>query len=209
MTGIQTWLDRQTRHTAPLLATEADGLTVQTHLQGRERKRLTLTRHPDFDAIMIDMVEAGLQDPAWQGFVYVMFTGPEDHLVPRYIGKAERRGVRNTLSANLARIRTNMDKFGRWGYNSAYHLGELSHAVLAGAFKPGPPKRNYTRWRDALFVSSHPPVLRTPVCVHLLPWRCGMRGPSGLVGSVAAVEYELIALAGAAYPAELLNTRGR
>ena len=132
MTGIQTWLDGQTRHTAPLLATEADGLTVQTHLRGRERRRLTLTRHPDFDAMMIGMVEAGLQDPTWQGFMYVMFTGPEDCLVPRYIGKAEKRGVRNTLSANLARIRTNMDKFGRWGYNSAYHLGELSHAVLGG-----------------------------------------------------------------------------
>lgn len=173
MTGIQTWLDGQTRHTAPLLATEADGLTVQTHLRGRERRRLTLTRHPDFDAMMIGMVEAGLQDPTWQGFMYVMFTGPEDCLVPRYIGKAEKRGVRNTLSANLARIRTNMDKFGRWGYNSAYHLGELSHAVLGGgAFKSGPPKRNYARWRDALFISSQPPVL---------PFIC-CRGAAGCVG---------------------------
>lgn len=209
MIRLQDWLDAQPKHTAALFETEADGMTVHTHNRGKAQDRLTLTRHPEFDRAMIEMVESGLSDPDWYGFLYVMFTGAEETLIPRYIGKAEKKGVKNDVSVNLVRLRTDPSKFGRWGYNSAYHLGELSHAVLGDAFKPGKHKSNYGRWRDALFASVVPPILREPVFIHLVPWRSGARGPSGMVGSVAAVEYELIALAAAAYPSELLNTQGR
>jgi hypothetical protein len=40
-------------------------------------------------------------------------------------------------------------------------------------------------------------------------WRDGMRGPFGLVGSVPAVEKELIALCGGAEGSCLLNVDGR
>lgn len=209
MIRLQEWLAAQPKYTAALFETHADGITVQTHRRGASQDRLTLTRHPEFDLTMIEMVESGLIDPDWLGFLYVMFTGSGAALIPRYIGKAEKKGVKNDISVNLVRLRTDPTKFGRWGYNSAYHIGELSHAVFGDAFKPGKHKGNYGRWRDALFATTVPPVLREPVFVHLIPWRTGDRGPSGMVGSVAAVEYELIALAAAAYPAELLNTQGR
>jgi len=209
MIRLQEWLDTQLKYTTLLFETQADGLTVQTHRRGATQDRLTLTRHPEFDLAMIEMVEGGLINPDWLGFMYVMFTGAGAALIPRYIGKAEKKGVKNDVSVNLLRLRTDSTKFGRWGYNSAYHIGELSHAVLGDAFKPGKPQGSYGRWRDALFSSTAPPVLREPVCIHLIPWRSGARGPSGMVGSVAAVEYELIALAAAAYPVELLNTQGR
>lgn len=209
MMPVTAWLAAQEKLTAPLFDTEDDGVTVRTHRRGTHLDRVTLTRHPAFDAAMIDMVEAGLRDPEWHGFLYVMQTGAGESVVPRYIGKAEKRGVKNAVSANLLRIRTDHAKFGRWGYNRAYHIGELSHAVLGEAFGPGTPARSYVRWRDALFEAVHPPTLKVPVQMHLIPWRTGMRGPSGLVGSVAAVEYEVIALAAHAFPDHLLNIHGR
>lgn len=209
MIDFQEWLAAQQKHTVPLFDTEDDGLTVRTHLRGKHKDRLTLRRHPAFDAAMIEMVEAGLEDPDWHGFLYVMHTGAGRTSVPRYVGKAEKRGVKHDVSANLARIRHNPDRFGRWGYNSAYHLGDLSHAVLGEAFKAGRATGKYGRWRDALFTQSSPPVLRAPVWVHLIPWDTAGRGPSGLMGSVASVEYEVIALAGALYPDDLLNVQGR
>lgn len=209
MTPFTAWLAAQEKLTAPLFDTENDGVTVRTHRRGRHLDRVTLTRHPAFDAAMINMVETGLQDPEWHGFLYVMHTGTGESLVPWYIGKAEKRGVKNDVSANLIRIRTDHAKFGRWGYNRAYHIGELSHAVLGEAFGPGLPARSYGRWRDALFEAVEPPRLKAPVYVHLIPWRTGMRGPSDLLGSVAAVEYEVIALAAHAFPDVLLNTHGR
>ena len=209
MISLQDWLAAQEKFSVPLLDTDQDGLSVRTQLRGKNRDRLTLRRHPAFDAAMIELVEAGLLDPDWHGFLYVMHTGTGELLIPRYVGKAEKKGVKNEISANLARIRHDPDKFGRWGYNSAYHLGELSHAVLGEAFKLGQPKKSYGRWRDALFAQTSPPVLRAPLWVQLLPWRTGSRGPSGLLGSVAAVEYELIALASAAHQEALLNVQGR
>jgi hypothetical protein len=206
---LQDWLAAQPKHTAALFETEADSLTVHTHTRGKAQDRLTLTRHPEFDQAMIEMVEGGLSDPDWHGFLYVMCTGAGAALIPRYIGKAEKKGVKHDVSVNLVRLRTDPSKFGRWGYNSAYHFGELSHAVLGEAFKPGKHAGSYGRWGEALFASLMPPVLREPVFIHLIPWRTNARGPSGLIGSVAAVEYELIALAAAEYPVELLNTQGR
>lgn len=209
MIHLPKWLAQQERYVTPLLDTADDGLTVNTHLRGKERTRRALTRHPSFDAAMIEMVTAGLTDDAWQGFLYVLHTGESDQLTPRYIGKAEKKGVKHPVSANLVRIASNADKFGRWGYNKAYHIGELSHAVLGEAFVPGHALGKYHRWAAALFETLDPPKLRVPVSVSLVPWRDDTRGPSGLIGSLAAVEYELIALAAVAYSDELLNVQGR
>jgi hypothetical protein len=206
------WLETQpSRSVAPLFDTEEDTLQVRSHQRGKEGLRRTLTRHPDFDTAMITLVETGLADPDWVGLLYVMHTGTGDTWTPRYIGKAERRGVKHEVSVNLVRLRHDPSKFARWGYNSAYHLGELSHAVFGEEFQTSAllPKASYTRWAAALFASLHPPVLKEPVSVTLLPWWADSQGPSGLIGSVAAVEYELIALASAEYGEKLLNVQGR
>ncbi|GGR61329.1 hypothetical protein GCM10008959_24140 [Deinococcus seoulensis] len=81
--------------------------------------------------------------------------------------------------------------------------------MLGEAFKPGRAPGKYHRWAAALFETLEPPKLQMPVSMSLIPWRDGLRGPSGMIGSLAAVEYELIALAAAAYPEALLNVQGR
>jgi hypothetical protein len=150
-------------------------------------------RHPDFDAALIDTAKWGLLDPVWQGFVYPTHFGPRETLEPLSIGKTERRGKTQPISFNVANIRANQHAFGRWGYGLAYHLGDLSHAIFREpAYKK--PDRKHARWAEHLFRQLDPPRLRQPVFVTLVSWHDGMRGPSGLVGSVPAVEKELIAL---------------
>lgn len=145
------------------------------------------------------------------GFLYVMHVGEGENWRPLYIGKAECLGVRQEVSAKLANIRTNLGFFDLWGYDSAYHIGELSHAVFGKAFQTymGKPKKSYLRWAEALFQTLSPPVLREPVNVSLMPWRESSREPSRLLNRVDAAEYELIALGSAGYGATLLNTQGR
>lgn len=124
-----------------------------------------------------------------------------------YVGKAEKRGKNHTISVNLRNIRANHGFFARWGYNTDYHVGDLCHALFGfSAYQP--PAQKYRRWAQVLFASLEPPTLRAPVTV-LLPWFEDSRGPSGLRGSVAAGEKEVIALASALHGEHLLNTDGR
>ena len=76
--------------------------------------------------------------------------------MPLYIGKAETFGKGDgNLSANISDLATGNSKFRQWGYNYAYHIGDLSAATLVGhpgaghEFDKVTPK--YTAWRDALF----------------------------------------------------------
>ena len=74
-----------------------------------------------------------------------------ERVVPLYIGKAETfgKGDRN-LSANISDLATGTGKFGRWGYNYAYHIGDLSAVTLAG-HPENKSTAKYAAWRDALF----------------------------------------------------------
>jgi hypothetical protein len=205
VTVLEQWF---AAHVTPLSSAplfDAEGLAVRTFQQGEFTK---LRRHPDFDRLMIATVEEGLVHEDWQGFVYVLYRPTTAGPVPLYIGKAERRGVTRELSANLENISRNRQKFGRWGYARYYHIGDLSHAMFGGPTKKKP-ERKYHRWAASLFVDVDPPTLRAPVRVALISWYAGMHGPSGLVGTVATVEKELIALASAAFPQDLLNVDGR
>jgi len=102
--------------------------------------------------------------------LYVMHTGTSGTWTPRYIGKAERRGVKHEVSVNLVRLRSDPSKFARWGYHSAYHLGELSHALFGTEFQTSalcPKPVTHAGRRRCLPLQ--PPVLKEPVSVTLLP----------------------------------------
>lgn len=157
---------------------------------------------------MIEMIEAGVMDDDWHGYLYIMGIGEKEAFTPLYVGKAEKLGKSNNLSANLKNIRTNHGFFGRWGYNTDYHVGDLSHALFEFKAYRDPAKK-YRRWAQALFQTFDPPRLREPVFVYLAPWFTCSRGPSGLMGSVPAAEKEVIALASALQGERLLNTDGR
>jgi hypothetical protein len=97
--------------------------------------------------------------------------------------------------------------FARWGDGVAYHIGDLSH-VLFGFKAYRQPTRKYKKWATALFVSADPPRLKEPVTLYLAPWVEDSAGPSGLAGSLAAVEKEVIALASVQFSVSLLNVDG-
>lgn len=201
---ISEWLKSTAAITVPLFDT--NGLEPRVFSWGGMRK---LRRHPTFDETLIKVVEKGLTHERWQGFIYIMHFGSASEIEPLYIGKAERKGRTHELSVNIRSIRTNQSKFGRWGYRLAYHIGDLSHAIFReeGSYKP--PDKKYERWAKSLFESLDPLLLRRPVYVSLISWYEGMHGPSGLVGSVPAVEKELIALCSSMCGGSLLNVDGR
>jgi hypothetical protein len=185
--------------TAPLF--EAAGLLVTTFDYHR---RKTLKRHHDFDRLMIEKVERGLQQPSWQGFVYVMHWNCGD-VSPLYVGKTERCGRKRAVSTNIENIRSNDGYFGRWGYSRYYHIGDLSHAMFGGRDE-GMFNSDYRRWADRLFSSDEPPRLRQKVSVALIDWFEGKHGPLRLPLSVRDAEKEIIKLAKRLDP-KLLNFR--
>lgn len=144
-----------------------------------------------------------------------MYTLDGDTLIPRYIGKAAKYGNDGeSLSNNLKNVRTNRTKFARWGNGYAYHIGDLSNAVLnhhdieayhTDRSAPG----KYQQWAEELFINGSR-KLREPVYFWARPWRIDDTGPFyDFETKLEALEYYLIALAGSLYPEILLNTEGR
>jgi hypothetical protein len=186
------------------LFSEVEPLQVRIKSSGARR---ILCRSGQMEAAMIDIVEAGLTRPDWEGLLYVMGWGPPDAFRVLYVGKAERKGVKHPVSANIANIRSNLHKFARWGDGIAYHMGDLSHALFGfESYKAPSPK--YRRWAETLFACHDPPILKEPVYLSLLPWYVGMKGPSGFAGALAGVEKEVIALAGWQFADIILNRDG-
>lgn len=85
------------------------------------------------------------------GILYMMLAREGETLVPLYIGKAETfgKGDRN-LSANIGDLANGTAMFGRWGYNYAYHIGDLSAVTLSG-HPDTKASIKYKAWRDKLF----------------------------------------------------------
>jgi hypothetical protein len=206
MLSLVEWFQAVPGHRfVPLFATDAS-LVVQTKLSGPQERRL-LCRSAKMEQAVIEMVEEGLNNPSWQGLLYVMGWGEGTTFRPLYVGKAERAGVKHPLSVNLANIRTNRHMFARWGDGLAYHIGDLSQALFGWDAYLQPSKK-YKRWVSVLFVSAEPPRLREVVTLYLAPWVGGCKGPSGLAGSLPAVEKEVIALGSVQFADCLLNVDG-
>jgi hypothetical protein len=187
----------------PIFEEEAP-LQVVTRISGGRR---LLCRSQEMETAVIDMVEAGLGAPDWEGLLYVMGWGEPDAFKVLYVGKAERKGVKHPISANIVSIRTNKHKFARWGDGLSYHIGDLSQALFGfKAYRQAP--ATHRRWAQTLFTTFEPPVLKQRVYLYLIPWFSGMTGPSGLAGSLPAVEKEVIALAGFQFADSILNRDG-
>ena len=134
-------------------------------------------------------------------------------LIPLYIGKAETigRGDAN-LSANLRNLRTSKDKFARWGDNYAYHIGDLSAAVLTchPAEKRSP---KYSEWALKIFKSAptERPQLAFDVYFWAKAWKSSDVGiwPNLSPTRLAFLEYLLIGVASTVFSGALLNYEGR
>lgn len=181
----------------PLFETD-ENLQVKTRITKSERK--LLKRSEKMEEAVISIVEKGLSDEEWEGLFYIMGKGELNRFRPIYVGKAEKKGTKNAI------VRT-YEIFARWGDGTAYHIGGLSQVLFQ--FKSyQPPTKKYTRWANALFSSFDPPILKEPIYLYVAPWYSTLRGPSGLICSLPAVEKEIISLASEQFKSTLLNVDG-
>ena len=137
----------------------------------------------------------------------------DNQIVPLYIGKAEAigRGDGN-LSANIANLHRDKSKFARWGDNYAYHVGDLSAAILPG-HQPQKINPKYMEWGLRLFVAAPTdrPKLKHDVYFWVKAWRKSdisiwhELSPTRL----AFLEYLLIGVASTLFAKSLLNYEGK
>jgi hypothetical protein len=97
------------------------------------------------------------------------------------------------------------------GYGYAYHMGDLSCAVLAG-HEPRRPTPKYLRWAKRLFVEAPAlvPRPRFEVRFWCIPWGPASPGIWEEFGAcpLAFIEYLLIGVASLLFPDDLLNEEG-
>ena len=201
----------------PLFETDEDGV-VQVKNHGRDNRPI-LKRSRRMESLLstegrkvVDDWQGS--DDTYEGVIYIMYTLAGVQLVPRYVGKAGKYGTDGErLSANLRNVRTNRSKFARWGDGYAYHIGDLSAAVLDHHEDPdvnrdrNPPGK-YQKWADALFVEDTR-QLKQPVYFWARAWKYDDTGPFyGFETSLEALEYNLINLGSDLYPEKVLNSEG-
>ncbi|MED4781014.1 hypothetical protein [Brevibacillus choshinensis] len=196
----------------PLFETEGSKVTVFDY--GLNNRKV-LKRSEHMKDTIIDEVEKLINDyndgtNQYEGLIYMMFWKVDQNVIPLYIGKAEKYGKKGqNFSSNLNIQNENF--FARWGYNYAYHLGDLSAVVCLG--HPTDKANNkYEKWAKALFCS-HPteqPQLKQQVFFWTTCWRKGEVGVWKEFGSTSLtfLEYLLIGLASDVFPNTLLNAEG-
>lgn len=195
-----------------LFATGPDG-AVEVFPYGRDGRPL-LRRSVEMEELLAGTVEQVLTSAPGEAddVLYLMHRlDAMGQVVPLYVGKAGRHGRTGGVSANIASIRANAGKFARWVYNYAYHLGDLSAAVLLG-YPPSKIAPKYRRWAAHLFTEApvSAPRLRIPVRFWCTSWGPGSRNIWAEFGDcpLAFAEYLLIGVAGLLFPGELLNDEG-
>lgn len=142
----------------PLFALSDDG-SVQILRIGNQRIPVLRRSSAMEDMIGRSVAKILASSPeTCEGLLYLMHRlDDQGEVIPLYVGRAGRHGKNGTLvSANLKGIErtqhgewTNGRKFARWGYGYAYHLSDLSCAVLEGHSRRPTPK--YQCWAQRLF----------------------------------------------------------
>ncbi|WNQ12063.1 hypothetical protein MJA45_03095 [Paenibacillus aurantius] len=145
----------------------------------------------------------------YDGLIYMMLWKLEGEIIPLYIGKAEKYGKKGgNLSENM---KGDSGKFCRWGYNYAYHIGDLS-AVVCPDHLPEKRTRKYKKWAEKLFetIQTDSPVLRQQTYFWISPWSKDWTGIWKDYGktSLTFLEYLLIGVASEIYSDTLLNDEG-
>jgi hypothetical protein len=205
-------------NSVPLFSSDRDGF-VETREIGKKAKRKVLVRHREMEEMILKETDILVGDWSqkaheYDGQIYIMYwRGSDACLEPLYIGKAETfgRGDRN-LSANILNLRSSKDKFARWGDNYAYHIGDLSAAVLTNhPLEKRNPK--YSAWATKLFQSAptDQPKLAFDIYFWAKAWKSTDIGvwPELSPTRLAFLEYLLIGVASTAFDSSLLNYEGR
>jgi hypothetical protein len=202
----------------PLFECDENNLVLTKEI-GTSRPRKILVRSSAMEDMMRREAKKVVDDHKaitrlYDGIIYIMHTRSGDGgIVPCYIGKAETIGKTSGVpSANLMRLATDTSKFGRWGDNYAYHIGDLSSIVLPG-HNATVQTEKYRSWATALFegINTDHPRLREPVFFWVKAWRKDDVGIWTEFGPtrLSFLEYLLIGIASSIFPRELLNREGR
>ena len=154
----------------PLFETDEAG-NVEVFAHGRDGRPM-LRRSAEMAKLLANTVEQVLASSSGaDGVLYLMHRIDTDgRVVPLYIGKAGRYGRSGGVWANLLAIHRDTGEFARWGYNYAYHLGDLSAATLPGHL-PSKTVPKYRRWAKSLFDAA--PAASAPPASALLVHRLG------------------------------------
>jgi hypothetical protein len=92
-----------------------------------------LRRSAAMEAVIVEAVGAVLaaKPPEAEGPIHMMHRPDErGRVVPLHVGKAGRHGRSGAaVSADIAAVRANAGRFARWGYDDAYHMGDLIAAA--------------------------------------------------------------------------------
>jgi len=201
----------------PLFETSS-GLTVKTKQIGKPTPRSILCRSSEMDALIraecAKLIDDWKQKTfAYDGLIYMMLAEEPEGVVPLYIGKAETIGKGDgNLSDNIKNVGTSTWLFARWGDNRAYHIGDLSAAVLP-VHNQKKVTDKYYDWASSLF-EKHPtdaPALKRKVFFWTKAWSSKSLGPWLEFGPtrLTFLEYLLIGLASSAFGDVLLNREGR
>ena len=219
------WIDRNvdTDNPVPLFATESPadgdgGGRVKLLEYGQRRRRPVLRRSDAMDERLQSAIETVVDDHktrsgGYDGLVYLMYALEGSRVVPYYIGKTGTfRRADDGLSANLDSVSAAGGKFARWGYGDAYHIGDLSAAVLADCdgvdtTNHSDPKDKYRRWAKQLFEPGTR-RLRRPVHIWIRAWDRSEGPYPDTYPFLAELEYQLVGIAYELFPERLLNTEG-
>jgi hypothetical protein len=201
-------------HIVPLFDIDDGRVTVMPY--GRDR-RFVLKRSGKMESLMRGLGSQLISQHAeshvtHDGILYMMLVRENGKLKPLYIGKAEIFGKADgNLSANISDLATGHGKFGRWGYNYAYHLGDLS-AVTCQGHSASKSTIKYTAWRDKLFIFRDGQVIpRKETLFWATLWGPNCQSIWQQYGStkLAFEEYLVIGVASDVFPNLLLNREGR
>jgi hypothetical protein len=224
----EAWIDRtvDTDDPTPLFATDASGDgesndaggRVELTAYGRRRRRPVLRRSDAMDERLRDAIDTVVEDHnrrggEYDGLVYLMYALEGSRVIPYYIGKTGTfRRADDGLSANLDAVSATGGKFARWGYGDAYHIGDLSAAVLGecddiDTTNHSDPSEKYETWATRLFEPGTR-RLRRPVHIWIRAWD-RTEGPyPDTYPYLAELEYQLVGIAYELFPETLLNTEG-
>lgn len=195
----------------PLFQTNGDIVEV---FQYGTSKRQILKRSNQMESLVKEQVSIVVDDfkkvtDTYDGLIYMMFWKQDGQVIPLYIGKAEKFGKKGgNLSEN---IKGDSGKFCRWGYNYAYHIGDLSAIVCPDHLELKKTKK-YTKWAEMLFEKTQTvhPKLKETTYFWISPWSRDWPGVWKEFGetSLTFLEYLLIGLASEVFPDSLLNEEG-
>jgi ABC-type cobalt transport system substrate-binding protein len=225
----EAWIDRNVDigDPTPLFATESSGngysnddagLRVELTQYGRTRQRPVLRRSDAMDRRLRDAIDTVVEDHRtrsgeYDGLLYLMYALEDSRVVPYYIGKTGTfRRADAGLSANLDGVSATGGKFARWGYGNAYHIGDLSAAVLddcddVDAANHEEPKAKYEAWATRLFEPGTR-RLRRPIYIWIREWDRSEGPYPDTYPFLVELEYQLVGIAYELFPETLLNTEG-